>query len=356
MSGAVAYELLRPRRPLCVLVRAHDGAAHGDDVPADDSDDRVRRVRCCRCSACGAWALPPPASGDAGAVCFMMSLTATVALASAITMLMHVALIWTLSGRGFNTRDDGHRDRVFRPRRCRCRCSRTGCSRCCTGSRSAVSPTCRIRIYSGNIDAHAAVFEIAAAIRLGGADRRRRLCADGIRRSRASWCRAAEMRDALQLYGRMIGLSIRAQMQYRASFLLMSRRTFHHHRRRDVRHLGAVRPVRQPHAVDAAAGRVLLWDGQHQFRVHRRAGARLRSVRRAIHQDRQFRSPAAAAAQHGAAARRPRIHAVSRRATAAGRDRAASGRVTSSRSNGTRRGSRCSRSRCSRRSCSSMGW
>ena len=46
--------------------------------------------------------MPPPASG-AAAVCFLISLTATVALASAITMLMHVALIWTLSGRGFNT-------------------------------------------------------------------------------------------------------------------------------------------------------------------------------------------------------------------------------------------------------------
>src|SRR6185295_10289778 len=50
----------------------------------------------------GKWALPPPASA-AAAVCFLVSLTATVVLASAITMLMHVALIWTLSGRGFNT-------------------------------------------------------------------------------------------------------------------------------------------------------------------------------------------------------------------------------------------------------------
>ena len=33
----------------------------------------------------------------------LVSLAATVVLASAITMLMHVALIWTLSGRGFNT-------------------------------------------------------------------------------------------------------------------------------------------------------------------------------------------------------------------------------------------------------------
>ncbi len=49
-----------------------------------------------------AWALPPPASGLA-AMYFVMSLGATVMLAAAITNLMHIALIWTLSGRGFNT-------------------------------------------------------------------------------------------------------------------------------------------------------------------------------------------------------------------------------------------------------------
>ncbi len=49
-----------------------------------------------------AWALPPPASA-AGTMCFVMSLGATVMLAAAITNLMHIALIWTLSGRGFNT-------------------------------------------------------------------------------------------------------------------------------------------------------------------------------------------------------------------------------------------------------------
>jgi ABC-2 type transport system permease protein len=47
------------------------------------------------------WSLPPPA-GIASALLFGVSLAATVLLASSITMLMHVALIWTLSGRGFN--------------------------------------------------------------------------------------------------------------------------------------------------------------------------------------------------------------------------------------------------------------
>jgi ABC-2 type transport system permease protein len=49
----------------------------------------------------GKWALSPPASA-AGAVCFSISIVATVLLAAAVTNLMHIALIWTLSGRGFN--------------------------------------------------------------------------------------------------------------------------------------------------------------------------------------------------------------------------------------------------------------
>lgn len=50
----------------------------------------------------GAWALPPPASSVSG-VLFTVSLGVTVLLASAITMVLHIALIWTLSGRGFNS-------------------------------------------------------------------------------------------------------------------------------------------------------------------------------------------------------------------------------------------------------------
>ena len=47
------------------------------------------------------WALPPPAGIAAGAY-FMASLCATVLLSVAVTMLMHIALIWTLAGEGFN--------------------------------------------------------------------------------------------------------------------------------------------------------------------------------------------------------------------------------------------------------------
>ncbi len=47
------------------------------------------------------WSLPPPPSVVA-ACAFIVSISATVLLASAITMILHIALIWTLSGRGFN--------------------------------------------------------------------------------------------------------------------------------------------------------------------------------------------------------------------------------------------------------------
>ncbi len=47
------------------------------------------------------WALPPPPTWVA-ALLFAASLVATVVLASAMTMILHVALIWTVSGRGFN--------------------------------------------------------------------------------------------------------------------------------------------------------------------------------------------------------------------------------------------------------------
>jgi ABC-2 type transport system permease protein len=101
MSGAVAYELLRPV-DLYAFWYARTMALR-------TATTFMRMIPMILCAGfvlplvgLGKWALPPPASG-AGAVCFLVSLTATVVLASAITMLMHVALIWTLSGRGFNT-------------------------------------------------------------------------------------------------------------------------------------------------------------------------------------------------------------------------------------------------------------
>ncbi|MCZ6644315.1 MAG: ABC-2 family transporter protein [Gammaproteobacteria bacterium] len=47
------------------------------------------------------WALPTPASFASG-ILFAFSVTATLALSTAFTMVMHVALLWTISGEGFN--------------------------------------------------------------------------------------------------------------------------------------------------------------------------------------------------------------------------------------------------------------
>lgn len=49
----------------------------------------------------GEWALPWPA-GAAAAALFLVSLSATLVLSTAITMVMHVSLMWTLSGEGLN--------------------------------------------------------------------------------------------------------------------------------------------------------------------------------------------------------------------------------------------------------------
>ncbi len=47
------------------------------------------------------WALPPPPT-LAAAVAFVCSIAAMAVLATAITMLMHISLMWTVSGEGFN--------------------------------------------------------------------------------------------------------------------------------------------------------------------------------------------------------------------------------------------------------------
>jgi len=101
MSGAVAYELLRPVDLYAFwyarTVALRTATTFMRMIPMIIFAGVLLPV-----FGLGAWALPPPAS-VAGALCFLVSLKVAVALASAITMLMHVALIWTLSGRGFNT-------------------------------------------------------------------------------------------------------------------------------------------------------------------------------------------------------------------------------------------------------------
>ncbi len=101
MSGAVAYELLRPLDLYAFW--------YARTIAFRTATTCMRMLPMIFVASLvlpliglGDWALPPPRS-VAGGVCFVASVVATIALASAITNLMHVALIWTLSGRGFNT-------------------------------------------------------------------------------------------------------------------------------------------------------------------------------------------------------------------------------------------------------------
>ncbi len=171
MSGAVAYELLRPVDLYAFwyarTVALRTATAFLRMIPMIIFAAIVLPL-----VGLGAWALPPPATA-AGGLCFMISLTATVVLASAVTMLMHVALIWTLSGRGFNTLMTGIVI-VF-----------SGLVLPLPLFPDWLQPLLYwqpfrgladvpFRIYSGNIDPHTAVFEIvqqcvwAALIAAGG--------------------------------------------------------------------------------------------------------------------------------------------------------------------------------------------
>jgi ABC-2 type transport system permease protein len=49
----------------------------------------------------GQWALPAPASVAAGCF-FVLSAIATLILSTSVTMILHISLMWTLSGEGFN--------------------------------------------------------------------------------------------------------------------------------------------------------------------------------------------------------------------------------------------------------------
>ena len=100
-TGAVAYELLRPLDLY--------GFWYARTVAMRTATAFLRMIPMVIVAAVvlplvglGEWALRPPPSVLSG-VAFALSLVAMIALASAVTMLMHIALIWTLSGRGVNT-------------------------------------------------------------------------------------------------------------------------------------------------------------------------------------------------------------------------------------------------------------
>jgi ABC-2 type transport system permease protein len=99
-SGAVAYELLRPL-DLYALWYARTVALRCATTTLRMLPMVATVAIVLPLVGLRAWSLPPPA-GLASGLWFVASVGATVLLASAITMLMHVALIWTISGRGFN--------------------------------------------------------------------------------------------------------------------------------------------------------------------------------------------------------------------------------------------------------------
>ena len=100
LSGGVAYELLRPTDLY--------GFWFARTVALRTATTTLRSVPMVLSAGLllpwlglDAWALSAPPSGWS-ALAFLVSVAATVLLASSITMVLHVALIWTLSGRGFN--------------------------------------------------------------------------------------------------------------------------------------------------------------------------------------------------------------------------------------------------------------
>jgi ABC-2 type transport system permease protein len=99
-TGSVAYELLRPL-DLYAFWFARTLAFKTASATLRMIPMVLTCVFVLPLLGLGAWALPPPAS-QASFLMFLMAIGATVLLTTAITMILHLALFWTLSGRGFN--------------------------------------------------------------------------------------------------------------------------------------------------------------------------------------------------------------------------------------------------------------
>ncbi len=99
-TGSVAYELLRP-----VDLYAFWFARTLAFKTASATLRMIPMVLMCvfvlPLMGLAEWALPPPAS-QMSLLMFLLAISATILLTTAITMILHMALFWTLSGRGFN--------------------------------------------------------------------------------------------------------------------------------------------------------------------------------------------------------------------------------------------------------------
>jgi ABC-2 type transport system permease protein len=99
-SGGVAYELVRPLDLygywFCRTIALRTATTTLRSIPMFFFAMLVLPLL-----GGGAWAMQPPASAVALLV-FLVSMTAAILLASAITMIMHVILVLTVSGEGLN--------------------------------------------------------------------------------------------------------------------------------------------------------------------------------------------------------------------------------------------------------------
>jgi ABC-2 type transport system permease protein len=101
LTGSVAYELLRPL-DLYLFWFARTMALRTATTTLRMLPMLVVVGLILPLVGLSAWSLPPP-DGVVSGLLFVVSISVTVLLASAITMILHIALIWTLSGRGFNS-------------------------------------------------------------------------------------------------------------------------------------------------------------------------------------------------------------------------------------------------------------
>jgi ABC-2 type transport system permease protein len=101
LTGSVAYELLRPL-DLYLFWFARTMALRTATTTLRMLPMLVVVGLILPFVGLSAWSLPPP-DGVVSGLLFVVSISVTVLLASAITMILHIALIWTLSGRGFNS-------------------------------------------------------------------------------------------------------------------------------------------------------------------------------------------------------------------------------------------------------------
>ena len=99
-SGGVAYELLRPL-DLYAYWFARTLAFRAAPASLRMLPMLIFTLWLLPLVGLGEWALPPPASWQSG-LSFGLAVFGMLALSTAFTMILHISLMWTISGEGFN--------------------------------------------------------------------------------------------------------------------------------------------------------------------------------------------------------------------------------------------------------------